>query len=154
MNIGVHVSFWIIISSRYMPRSGIAGSYGNSISWPNEFLNEPFRIVLDLQKNYEESTESYHIPCNQFPLLSISYISMVHLLQSLNQYWYIIIKVHTLYFLSFLPNVFFCSRILSRIPHYILLSCLLRHLLSVTDSQIFLILNELQSFLEYQSDIL
>ena len=31
MNTGVHVSFWIIIFSRYMPRSGIAGSYGSSI---------------------------------------------------------------------------------------------------------------------------
>ena len=31
MNIGVYVSFWIIVLSRYMPRSGIAGSYGNSI---------------------------------------------------------------------------------------------------------------------------
>ena len=26
MNIGVHVSFWIMVFSRYMPRSGIAGS--------------------------------------------------------------------------------------------------------------------------------
>ena len=33
MNIGVHVSFQIrvFVFSRYMPRSGIAGSYGNSI---------------------------------------------------------------------------------------------------------------------------
>ena len=31
MNIGVHVSFWIIVLSRYMPRSGIAGSHGSSI---------------------------------------------------------------------------------------------------------------------------
>ena len=31
MNIGVHVSFWIRVFSRYMPRSGISGSYGNSI---------------------------------------------------------------------------------------------------------------------------
>ena len=30
MNIGMHVSFRIIIFSLYMPRSGIAGSYGNS----------------------------------------------------------------------------------------------------------------------------
>ena len=30
-NIGVHVSFWIIFYSRYMPRSRIAGSYGSSI---------------------------------------------------------------------------------------------------------------------------
>ena len=29
MNIAVHVSFWISVFSEYMPRSGIAGSYGN-----------------------------------------------------------------------------------------------------------------------------
>ena len=31
VNTGVHVHFWIMFFSRYMPRSGIAGSYGSSI---------------------------------------------------------------------------------------------------------------------------
>ena len=31
MNNGVHVSFSILVSSGYMPRSGIAGSYGGFI---------------------------------------------------------------------------------------------------------------------------
>ena len=31
VNIGVHVSFSVLISSGYMPRSGIAGSYGGFI---------------------------------------------------------------------------------------------------------------------------
>ena len=31
MNIEVHVSFWIMVFSEYMPSSGVAGSYGNSI---------------------------------------------------------------------------------------------------------------------------
>ena len=31
MNIGVHVSFWILVLSGYMPRSGIPGPYGSSI---------------------------------------------------------------------------------------------------------------------------
>ena len=31
MNIGVQESFQIRVFSRYMPRSGIAGSYGNSM---------------------------------------------------------------------------------------------------------------------------
>ena len=31
MNIGVHLSFWIMVFSRYMPRSGISGSYCSSI---------------------------------------------------------------------------------------------------------------------------
>ena len=30
MNIGVHVSFQILVMSGYMPRSGMDGSYGNS----------------------------------------------------------------------------------------------------------------------------
>ena len=32
MHIGVHMSFLILVSSVCMPRSGIAGSYGSSIS--------------------------------------------------------------------------------------------------------------------------
>ena len=32
MNVGVHVSLSILVSSVYMPSSGIAGSYGSSIS--------------------------------------------------------------------------------------------------------------------------
>ena len=31
MNTRVHVSFWIIVLPRYMPRSGIDGTYGNSV---------------------------------------------------------------------------------------------------------------------------
>ena len=31
MNIGVHISFSVLVSSGYMPRSGIAGSYGGFI---------------------------------------------------------------------------------------------------------------------------
>ena len=31
VNIGVHVSFQIIVLSGYMPRSGIAGLYGNYV---------------------------------------------------------------------------------------------------------------------------
>ena len=38
MNIEVHVSFSILISSGYMLRSGIAGSYGGFI--PNCFFKE------------------------------------------------------------------------------------------------------------------
>ena len=38
VNIGVHVSFWAMFFSGYMPRSKIAGSCGNSIF---SFIKEP-----------------------------------------------------------------------------------------------------------------
>ena len=42
VNNGIHVSFSILISSGYMPRSGIAGSYGGFIP---KFLKEsPHRL--------------------------------------------------------------------------------------------------------------
>ena len=41
MNNGIHVSFSILVSSGYMPRSGIAGPYGGFIS---SFLRSPYRL--------------------------------------------------------------------------------------------------------------
>ena len=40
MNIGVHVSFQTMVFSRYMPRSGIAGSYGSSFSCLRNLLTD------------------------------------------------------------------------------------------------------------------
>ena len=43
MNHGIHVSFSTLVSSGYMPRSGIAGSYGGFI--PSFFFKEsPYHL--------------------------------------------------------------------------------------------------------------
>ena len=43
MNIGVHVSFSILVSSGYMPSGGIAGSYGGFI--PNFLKESPYCLL-------------------------------------------------------------------------------------------------------------
>ena len=57
MNIGVHVPFGIKIFSGYMPRSGIAGSYGRSVL-------EMFFKENDLCLNNLENAIPY-LPCLQ-----------------------------------------------------------------------------------------
>ena len=42
MKNGIHVSFSTLVSSGYMPRSGIAGSYGGFIS--SFFKESPYRL--------------------------------------------------------------------------------------------------------------
>ena len=48
MNIGVHVSLSDLVSSVYRPRSGIAGSYGSSIS---SFLRHALSVLLFVHLN-------------------------------------------------------------------------------------------------------
>ena len=41
-NNGIHVSFSVLVSSGYMPKSGIAGSYSGFI--PSFFKESPYRL--------------------------------------------------------------------------------------------------------------
>ena len=52
MNSGIHGYFSIVISSEYMPRSGIAGSYGGFI--PSFFKESPYLVfcLLFLQTSF------------------------------------------------------------------------------------------------------
>ena len=60
MNIGVHVSFWIRVFSRYMEKSGIEGSHGNFIL---SILRNLYTVLHKWLQNFfipTNSIEGYH----------------------------------------------------------------------------------------------